>query len=230
QVFLRVTSTLNLAVFRDHFGLEDLVGEMKKRSPALSFGPLQPDGQIAVEGSFPELRMLREFLLLKAKSPSEQEKRDGKPHQALRRKQQERRSSVRDAHREKHVVVLDTDIYHYMRCFRSRIFQGTDVAISGVTDGDITTVCIEGAGSKAAHAVRVAKQAIEDRSVEFQKVLRKERLCFKGHSRAERQRYKQLCARLSPSYPEVLILPYDTHFDIIGTSRDVFAFAEEVRR
>ncbi|NXH96125.1 RBM43 protein, partial [Pachycephala philippinensis] len=232
QAFLSVTSILSVAVFRDHFVLEDLVEEMKKRSPALSFGPLRPSGQIAVQGPFPALQGLREFLLLKAKSLSEEDKREGKSHQRLRRKVQERRgatetrSSVRDAHREKHVVVLDTDIYHYMRQFLPKTFQANNVVISGVTDGDITTVCIEDAGRT--HGLRV-KKTIENFSVELQKILRKERLCFKEHSRGEKQRYKRLCDRLKPRYPEVLTIPYDTHIDVVGTSADVFEFTEQVR-
>ncbi|NXQ28354.1 RBM43 protein, partial [Alaudala cheleensis] len=235
QAFLGVTSTLNVAVFRDHFVLEDLVEEMKKQSPGLDFGPLQPDGQIAVQGSFPALRELREFLLLKAKSFSEKDRREGKSQQRLRRKLQEprgateTRNSTRDAHREKQEVVLDTDIYLYMRSFHPRTFQADDVVISAVTDGDITTVCIESAGRKAAHGLR-ARKRIEDSSVELQRVLRKERICFKGHSRAEKQRHQQLCERLKPRYPAVLVLPYDSHMDLVGTSADVFGFAEDVRR
>ncbi|NXD99583.1 RBM43 protein, partial [Chaetorhynchus papuensis] len=236
QAFLSVTSILNVAVFRDHFILEDLVGEMKKQSPALSFGPLQPDGKIAVQGPFPALGVLREFLLLKAKSLSEEDRREAKSHQRPRRKLQEHRgatetrSSVRDAPGEKQVLVLDTDIYHYMRHFFPSTFQANGVVISGVTDGDITTVCIEDAGRKAgpAHGLRV-KTTIENCSVELQRILRKERLCFQEHSRGEKLRYKRLCEGLKPHYPDVLTIPYDTHIDIVGTSADIFRFAKQVR-
>ncbi|NXO45457.1 RBM43 protein, partial [Locustella ochotensis] len=237
QVFLWVTSTLSMAVFRGRFPIEELVEEMKKQSPALNFGPLQPDGQMAVQGSFPALRELREFLLSKAKSLPEEDKREGKSQQRLRRKPQERRgaaemrNSVRDARREKEVVVLDTDIYLYMRSFHPQTLQADDVVISGVTDGDITTVCIESAGGRAgtAHGLR-AKRAIEMCSVQLQKILRKERICFKEHSRGEKQRYRQLCERLKARHPEVLVLPYDTHMDVVGTSAGVFEFAEDVKR
>ncbi|NWV57731.1 RBM43 protein, partial [Daphoenositta chrysoptera] len=236
QAFLSVTSILNVAVFRDHFVLEDLVEEMKKQSPALSFGPLRPDGQIAVQGPFPALRVLREFLLSKAKSLSEEDRREGKSHQRLRTKLQEHRgatetrNSVRDAHEEKQVVVLDTDIYHYMRHLLPKIFQANDVVISGVTDGDITTVCIENAERKAGAAQGLkTKKKIEFYSVELQKILRKERICFKEHSIGEKQRYKQLCEGLKPRYPGVVIFPYDTHIDVVGASADVFAFTEQVK-
>ncbi|NXH80587.1 RBM43 protein, partial [Edolisoma coerulescens] len=230
QAFLSVTSILDVAVFRDHFVLEDLVGEMRKQSPALSFGPLQPEGQIAVQGPFPALRVLREFLLSKAKSLSEEDKREGKSHQRLNRGAAETRNSVRDAHGEKQAVVLDTDVYHYMRHFLPKTFQASDVVISGVPDGDITTVCIENAGGKAgaAHALRVKKR-IELHSGELQKKLRKERLSLQEHSRGEKQRYKQLCERLQRHYPGVLIIPYNTHIDVVGPSAGIFEFAEQVR-
>ncbi|XP_053803678.1 RNA-binding protein 43 [Vidua chalybeata] len=237
SAFLWVTCTLSLAVFSDHLVLEDLVEEMRRQSPALSFGPLRRDGQIAARGSFPALRGLREFLLLKAKSLSEEPRREGKPHQRPRRKMQEHRgaaetrNSAREAQREKQVLVLDADIYRYMRCFLPGAFQGNGVVISAVTDGDIATVCIESAGSKAGALQGLrAKKTIEGYSVELQKVLRKERICLKEPSRAERQRHKQLCERLRPRFPKVLLIPWDTHMDLVGPPADVFGLAEEVKR
>ncbi|XP_063017415.1 RNA-binding protein 43 [Melospiza melodia melodia] len=233
QAFLRVTSTLSMAVFRDHLVLEDLVEEMKQQSPALSFGPLQRDGHIAVQGPFPALQVLRDFLLLKAKSLPEEDKRERKPHQRPRRKLQEHRgaaemrNSTRNAQREKQVLVLDTDIYHYMKHFHAKALQRNDAVISGVTDGDITTVTIESAAD--AQGLK-AKKMIENYSVELQKILRKERICFKEPTRAGRQRLRQLCERLKAHYPRVLIIPYDTHLDVVGTSADVLGFTEEVKR
>ncbi|XP_064574940.1 RNA-binding protein 43 [Zonotrichia leucophrys gambelii] len=233
QAFLRVTSTLSMAVFRDHLVLEDLVAEMKQQSPALSFGPLQRDGHIAVQGPFPALRGLRDFLLLKAKSLPEEEKRDRKPHQRARRKLQEHRGAAemrnptRNAQREKQVLVLDTDIYHYMKRFHAKALQRNDAVISGVTDGDITTVSIESAAD--AQGLK-AKKMIENYSAELQNILRKERICLKEPSRAGKQRLRQLCERLKAQYPTVLTIPYDTHLDVVGTSADVFGFAEEVKR
>ncbi|XP_059332096.1 RNA-binding protein 43 [Ammospiza nelsoni] len=222
-----------MAVFRDHLVLEDLVEEMKQQSPALSFGPLQRDGHIAVQGPFPALRVLRDFLLLKAKSLPEEDKGERKPHQRPRRKLQEHRgaaevrNSTRNAQREKQVLVLDTDVYLYMKHFHAKALQRNDAVISGVTDGDITTVCIESAAD--AQGLK-AKKMIENYSVELQKILRKERICFKEPTRAGKQRLRQLCERLKAHYPRVLIIPYDTHLDLVGTSADVFGFTEEVKR
>ncbi|NWS88732.1 RBM43 protein, partial [Toxostoma redivivum] len=249
QAFLWVTSTLSMAVFRHCFVLEDLVGEMKKQSPDLNFGPLQPDGRIAVQGSFPALRALREFLLVKAKSLPEGDKREGKSlpegdkregksQQRPRRRLQEHRGAVemrnspREAHRDEQVLVLDTDIYHYMRCFYPKTLQANGVVISAVPEGDITTLCIQSAAGRRAGAAQGlrAKKTIENCSVELQKILRKERICLRGQSRAEQQRCRQLCQRLQPRYPAVLLCPSDSHVDVVGTSADVFGFTEDVKR
>ncbi|NXU16793.1 RBM43 protein, partial [Pardalotus punctatus] len=237
QAFLSVTSILNVAVFKDPFVLEDLVEEMKKQSPALSFGPLQPDGHIAVQGSFPALQVLRDFLLLKVKSLLEKEEREGGgSQQRLRRRLQEpgvaeMRNSVRDAHGEKHAVVLDTNLYHYMRHLLPKAFQANGLVISEVIDGDITTVCVQNAGGKAdaEHALRV-KKIIEKYSIKLQKILRKETIHFKEQDGVEKQSYQRVCERLKPRYPGVLTIPYDTHIDVVGTSPDIFEFTEEVKR
>ena len=54
-------------VFKYKFVLEDLIQVLKKKSTALSFGSLQSNGHISVQGSFPAMKWLRDFLLLKAK-------------------------------------------------------------------------------------------------------------------------------------------------------------------
>ncbi|XP_075008774.1 RNA-binding protein 43 isoform X1 [Calonectris borealis] len=237
NVFSSVTSVLNMSIFKDQFVLEDLIQELKKKSTALSFGPLQSNGHISVQGSFPAIKLLRDFLLLKAKSLSEKDKReDSKSHQRPKRRLQQHRlgtetsNFVYDADGEKQAVVLDTDTYHYMKYFFPRIFLvNDDVVISGITDGDITTVYIENAGSRsdAGQVLRV-KEKIENQSIELHNTLRKERIYFVEHIRNEKQRYKWTCESLKPRYPYVLIIPYDTHIDVIGKSSEIFEFTKEV--
>ncbi|NWR67886.1 RBM43 protein, partial [Bucorvus abyssinicus] len=236
-VFSSVTSVLNMSVFKDQFDLEDLVQEIKKKSTALSFGPLQPNGLLAVQGSFPAIKLLKDFLLLKAKSVSEEDRREeSKAHQRPRRRPQQHRLTtqtshfVHDADGVKQMVVLDTDVYHYMKhfCLRS-LLENDDVVISDVTDGDTTTVYIEGAGSRsdAGQVLRV-KEKIEKQSVKLYRTLRKERIRFEERTRGEKERYKWVCHRLKPHYPRVLIIPYDTHIDVIGSSSEIFEFTKEV--
>ncbi|NXL44919.1 RBM43 protein, partial [Podilymbus podiceps] len=235
-VFSSVTSVLNMSIFKDRFVLEDLIQEFKKKNTVLSFGPLQSNGHISVQGSFPAIKLLRDFLLLKAKSLPEEDKREeSKSHQRPRRLQQHRLATetsnlLHDGDRGKQVVVLDTDIYHYMKYFFPQTFPvNDDVLISGITDGDITTVSIENAGSRsgAGQLLRV-KEKIENQSVKLHNTLRKERIYFEEHTRDEKWRYKRACESLKPHYPYVLVIPYDTHIDIIGNSSQIFEFTKEV--
>ncbi|NXX77609.1 RBM43 protein, partial [Urocolius indicus] len=232
-VFSCVTSVLNMSVFKDQFVLEDLMKEIKKKSTALSFGPLQPNGHVSVQGSFPAIKLLRDFLLLKAKSLSEEDKREErKSHQRTRRRLQQHRltTQTRDFVHGAEVVVLDKDIYHYMKHFDPEMsLVKDDVVISAVTDGDITTVYIEsaGSGSDAGQVLRV-KEKMENCSVKLHDMLRKERISFEEQSRAARQRYKSVCESLKPRYPFVLVVACDTHIDVIGDSSDVFEFTKEV--
>ncbi|KFZ55008.1 RNA-binding protein 43, partial [Antrostomus carolinensis] len=237
NVFISVTSVLNMSIFKDQFVLEDLVQELQKKSTALSFGPLQSNGHISVQGSFPAIKLLRDLLLLKAKSLSEKDKREeSQSHQRPRRSLQQHRLTAEtdnfthDADGEKQVVVLDTDIFHYMKYFFPRTFLVNDhVRISDVTGGDITTVYIEKAGRRSdAEQVLRVKKKIENQSIKLHNVLRKERICFEKHSRDEKRRYKQVCEGLKTRYPCVLVIPYDTHIDLIGNSSEIFAFTKEL--
>lgn len=226
-----------MSIFKNQFVLEDLIQELKKKSTALSFGPLQSNGHISVQGSFPAIKLLRDFLLLKAKSLSEKDKREeSKSHQRPRREPQQYRLTtetsnfVHDVDGEKQVVVLDTDIYHYMKYFFPRTFLvNDDVIISDITDGDITTVYIESTGSRSgAEQVFRVKEKIENRSLKLHNVLCKERIYFEEQTGDEKQRYKWACESLKPRYSHVLIIPYDTHIDVIGNSSEIFEFAKEV--
>ncbi|NXV80329.1 RBM43 protein, partial [Atlantisia rogersi] len=237
-VFSSVTSLLNMSVFKDQFVLEDLIQELKKTNAALSFGPLQSNGYISVQGSFPEIKFLRDFLLLKAKSlPEKDEREESKTSQKPKRRLQQHRPAtemnnfVHDATGEKQVVVVDTDIYRYMKHFYPRTFQvSSDVVISDVTDGDVTTISIEKAGSRsgAGQVLRV-KERIEKQSLNLLYTLRKERIQFKKHTRDQKQKYTQACESLRRRYPSVLIIPYDTHIDVIGDT-EVFAFTAELNK
>ncbi|NXW56434.1 RBM43 protein, partial [Eurystomus gularis] len=237
--FSSVTSVLNMSIFKDQFVLEDLIQEFKMKSTALSFGPLQSNGHIFVQGSFPAIELLRDFLLLKAKSLSEEDKREeNKSHQRPRRRLQQCRLTsgmnnfVYDADGEKQMLVLDTDVYHYMKCFfPNALLVNDDVVISDVTDGDTTTLYIGSAGRRAdAGWVLRVKEKIETQSIKLHNALRKERIFFEGHTRKEKERYKWVCGHLKPRYPSVLIVPHDTHIDVIGSSSEVFQFTKEMRR
>ncbi|NXA53369.1 RBM43 protein, partial [Nothocercus julius] len=238
-VFSSVLSLLDMSVFKDQFDLEDLIQELKKNISALSFGPLQSNGHIFVQGPFPAIKLLKDSLLLKAKSLSEKDKREeNKLHQKSKRRLQQQRlsmdtsNSIPDADGGKQVVVLDTDIYHYMQhFFFKKLLANYDIVISNVIDGEITRVYLRNARSRsgAGQVLRV-KEEIENQSVKLHNSLRKERIYFEGRMGDEKQKYKQACETVKSHYPAVLIIPYDTHIDIIGNSSLIFEFTREVRR
>uniref|UniRef100_A0A8C9FRL2 NID domain-containing protein n=1 Tax=Pavo cristatus TaxID=9049 RepID=A0A8C9FRL2_PAVCR len=235
-VFSSVTSVLDMSLFKDKFVLEDLIQELKTKSTALSFGSLQPNGHISVQGSFPAIKWLRDFLLLKAKSLSEDKNEESKSHQKPKRRLQKRRLTremnnfVRDAEGEKQVVVLDTDIYHYMKCFSKELFANTDVVISHVIDGDITTLHLQKGRSRsdAGQVLRV-KEKIENQSIKLHNSLRKERISLERCTR-DKKKYRAVCENVKSRHPDVLDIHYDTHIDVIGSSSAVFEFTQEVNK
>uniref|UniRef100_A0A8C9LC65 RRM domain-containing protein n=1 Tax=Pavo cristatus TaxID=9049 RepID=A0A8C9LC65_PAVCR len=236
NVFSSVTSVLDMSLFKDKFVLEDLIQELKTKSTALSFGSLQPNGHISVQGSFPAIKWLRDFLLLKAKSLSEDKNEESKSHQKPKRRLQKRRLTremnnfVRDAEGEKQVVVLDTDIYHYMKCFSKELFANTDVVISHVIDGDITTLHLQKGRSRsdAGQVLRV-KEKIENQSIKLHNSLRKERISLERCTR-DKKKYRAVCENVKSRHPDVLDIHYDTHIDVIGSSSAVFEFTQEVNK
>ncbi|NXG51099.1 RBM43 protein, partial [Psilopogon haemacephalus] len=237
QVFSSVTSVLNMSVFKEQFVVEDLLQEIKRRSRALSFGPLQANGHVSVRGSFPEIKLLGDFLLLKAKCLSEEDRRgESQSHQRPRRRLQQEQlngelsRSVRGADGESQMVVLDTDVYCYMKAFSPWRLQGSaDVVISATTDGDTTTLYLESAEPKSAVGqISRIREQIEEHSIELYGALRKERLSFKGHTRAEKERYQRLCAHLEPHFPHLMMIHYDTHIDVVGSPPDIVQFTKVV--
>ncbi|XP_054237245.1 RNA-binding protein 43, partial [Indicator indicator] len=237
NVFSSITSVLNMSVFKEQFVLEDLLQEVKRKSTALSFGPLQANGHISVQGSFPEIKLLRDFLLLKAKCLSEKDRRgESKSHQSARRMlhhQQANRelsSSVHDADEETQMVVLDRDVYLFMKSFFPRTLQGSaDVVISDITDGDTTTLYIKSAGhgSDVGEVSRI-KEQIKELSVKLYRALRKERISLKQYTRDEKERYQRLCGCLKLHFPQVLVIQYDTHMDLIGKPSEILQFTKEL--
>ncbi|NXJ11573.1 RBM43 protein, partial [Odontophorus gujanensis] len=236
-VFSSVSSVLDMSVFKDKFVLEDLIEELKKENTALTFGPLQSNGHISVQGSFPAIKLLRDFLLLKAKSLSEDKNEESKSNQSPKKRQQKHRLTretnkfVHGAEGEKQVVILDTDIYHYMKHFFSKeLLTNTDVVISDVTDGDITTLHLQKARSRpdAGQVLRV-KEKIENQSMKLLNSLRKERIYLEGCTR-DKKKYRLVCESVKSCYHKVLVVPYDTHIDVIGSSSEVFQFTQEVNK
>ncbi|XP_067405993.1 RNA-binding protein 43 [Emydura macquarii macquarii] len=240
HVFTCVSSVLDLSLFGDKYILEDLVQELQKNIKALSFSPLQSNGQISVQGSFPAIKSLKDNLLLKANSLSGKDKRaESKPDQRPNSRTQKRVPSmgpnntvVHNVNREEQVIVLDTDIYYYMKQFLYKEGLAKYSVVSReVTDGDVTTIYLKNTkASSDPRELERAKERIEDLSAKLHCRLRKERFSFDGNTKSEQHKYKQACEIVKSRFPKVLVIPYDTHIDVIGSSSDTYEFTQEVNR
>nr|XP_016851786.1 PREDICTED: RNA-binding protein 43 isoform X1 [Anolis carolinensis] len=251
SVFTCVSCTLGLATFRAKCSLEDLIEDLKKNIPKLSFGPLHPNGQIKVQGPFCAISELQKMLLLRIKdSCSEQ-------HQNVKKKEpdhmastsqtksrlstsptkslESRNASGQDASEDELSVSLDTDIYHYMKKFKNKLYQKSleqcGVVGNASAGDEITTIYLRKKTPKSSNSqLEHAKDILESLSAELHSSLRKERLPLKGSTKTEKQKRVQAFNRVCKRYPNVLVTEYSDHIDIVGSSSDVFEFTQEMKK
>ncbi|XP_027446699.1 RNA-binding protein 43 [Zalophus californianus] len=244
KVFSSVKAILDLSVFWSQVPLESLVMDLKRKIPTLCFSPLEPNGRISIQGSFLAMQKLKESLLLKASSLLEknrnfisEEKRWNK--QNSRRQLQRSNSleslgsSVPEATRRGETLVLDTDIFLYLK--KSRFYESTlkncHVFCEERVDGAITTICIKNAQEcSQPNNAKVVKALFEEYSLALHFELRKETLTLKRKESQNKRNIKLACEQLSSRFPQVLISFYDTHIDIIGSSSDTNLFKKEVMK
>ncbi|XP_006921124.2 RNA-binding protein 43 isoform X1 [Pteropus alecto] len=243
KVFSSVRAILDLSIFGSQVILESLVMDLKKKIPTLCFSPLEYNGRISVQGSFLAIKRLKEFLLLKTSSLLEKNKSfisDGEkrsrqsPRRSLRRSSnsvEPLRPSVPETARNGETLVLDTDIFLYLKK-KSRVYESTlkkfHVLCQERVDGEITTICIKNAqdGSRPNNE-KLVKEYIEKYSHALHSELRKETFVLEGKKNRAKN-IKLACEQLSSRYLQVLINFYKTHIDIIGSSSDTYLFKKEV--
>ncbi|XP_033020432.1 RNA-binding protein 43 [Lacerta agilis] len=244
SIFTCVTCILNLSPFGEKYNLESLVQDFKKKFPNLSFGLLQSDGLISVQGPFLAISALQKDILLNIKhSLSEQ-------HAARNLKASDHRPGTRQANsglsselknnfvqnaskEEGLTVALDTDTYHYMRTFREEFYQRSLSGVSSYAaiDGQVTTIYLKSDSTKpGSRPLRHAKVRVEGLLAELYGFLRKERLSHEKSNNSEKRRRERACEMLRSQYPNVLVLAYPTHIDIIGSSSDIYEFAKQVNK
>ncbi|XP_059248730.1 RNA-binding protein 43 [Mustela nigripes] len=242
KVFSSVEAILDLSVFRSQVPLESLVMDLKRKIPTLRFSPLEPNGRISVQGSFLAIQKLKESLLLKAsflleknrnfisegKSPNRQNPRR---HLQRRSSSESLRSSVPEATWRGETLVLDTDIFLYLK--KSRFYKNTlktcQVFCEERVDGEITTICIKNAQEcSQPNNEKLVKALFEEYSLALHFELRKETLTLKGRGSKDKRNIKLACEQLSSRFPQVQINFYETHIDIIGSSSDTNLFKKEV--
>ncbi|XP_053262450.1 RNA-binding protein 43 [Podarcis raffonei] len=246
SIFTCVTCILNLSPFGEKYNLESVVQDFKKKFPNLSFGPLQSNGLISVQGPFLAISALQKNILLNIKhSLSEQ-------HVARNLKASDHRPGTRQANsglsselknnfvqneikEEGLTVALDTDTYLYMITFRDefyqRILKECGVTSYAAEDGEVTTIYLKSDKTKpGSRPLRCAKDRVEGLLAELYGFLRKERLSHEMSNDSEKRRRERACEMLRSQYPNVLVLLYPTYIDIIGSSLDIYEFARQVNK
>ncbi|KAM4859342.1 RNA-binding protein 43 isoform 2-T3 [Thomomys bottae] len=244
KVFSSIKALLDLSVFRSRFVLERLVMDLAKENPTLCFRPLQPSGRIHVEGSLLALMRLNESLLAKTPSLLERSRnfsREGRKwtRQSPQQHPEKNTSSVATLNTvvpmsagSRETLVLDTDVYLYLK-HKCEVYENTlrrfCIHIQERVKGELTIICLRDTqtGSQPGSTQRV-RQLIEELSQDLHLQLRKETLLLEGKTERERSNLTQACERLRSKYMKVLVIPFSTHIDIIGSSSDTYLFKKEV--
>ncbi|KAF6362077.1 RNA binding motif protein 43 [Rhinolophus ferrumequinum] len=246
QVFSSVKAILDLSVFQSQVVLENLVMDLQRKIPTLCFSPLEHNGRISVQGSFLAIKSLKESLLLTARllleknrsfiSEGEKWNRQS-PGRSLQRSStslESLRSSLPDTTRSGEMLVLDTDVFLYLKK-KSEFYKDTlktfHVLCQERVDGEITTLCLKNAQDGSwPNNEKLVKEFIEKYSHSLHFELRKETFVLEGKDNREKINIKLACEQLSSRYLKVLTNFYKTHIDIIGSSSDTYSFKKEVMK
>uniref|UniRef100_A0A8D0KPC1 RNA binding motif protein 43 n=1 Tax=Salvator merianae TaxID=96440 RepID=A0A8D0KPC1_SALMN len=245
SIFTCVTCVLNLSCFGKKCSVEDLVEDLKKNITNLIFGTLQSNGQIMVQGPFSAISVLQKILFLqmkhfisKGKTKIKERLRDFRPNPSLGNGSLSLQSGERCAQntsKEGIILALDTDIYHYMKKFKAKLYYDS-LKRCGVTsyesvNGEVTTIFLDNDKTTSdSSRLEYAKTLIEGVAAQLHGTLRKERLSQENSSRAERRELECMCEALRLKYPDILVIPYSTHIDIIGSSLDTYEFVQQVNK
>ncbi|XP_060007484.1 RNA-binding protein 43 [Lagenorhynchus albirostris] len=237
KVFSSVNAVLDLSVFRSQIGLRSLVMDLKREIPALCFSPLEANGRISVQGSFLAIKKLKESLLLKASSLLEKNRNRQSPRGSTWKSSHSLkppRSSTPETMRRGERLVLDTDIFLYLKKtsgFYESTLKKFHALCQETVDGEITTLCIRNAqGGSQPNNEKQVKELIEKYSHALHFELRKETFILEGKENREKRNIKLACKQLSSRYLQVLVNFYHTHIDIIGSSSDTYLFKKEVMK
>ncbi|XP_007183111.2 RNA-binding protein 43 isoform X1 [Balaenoptera acutorostrata] len=237
KVFSSVNAVLDLSVFRSQIGLRSLVMDLKREIPALCFSPLEANGRISIQGSFLAIKKLKESLLLKASSLLEKNRNRQSPRESTWKSSHSLkppRSSTPETMRRGERLVLDTDIFLYLKKtsgFYESTLKKFHALCEETVDGEITTLCIRNAeGGSQPNNEKQVKELIEKYSHALHFELRKETFILEGKENREKRNIKLACEQLSSRYLQVLVNFYYTHIDIIGSSSDTYLFKKEVMK
>ncbi|KAJ1205980.1 hypothetical protein NDU88_001398 [Pleurodeles waltl] len=196
HVFTFASAILDLSLFCEQCLLKDLVEELKDNVPDLIFSSLTLDGKVTVEGSFPSIRRLREFLvhknsvaekgrahLLSRVWESSEEIPTASTTQELRLHLDSSVPFRKDNNIESPTLFLDTDTCLFMMDICRKDFEKClnryNVAYDMTKDTDITMLRLRpvraGIDPKQAECAKMDIQILYE---SLQPVLRKERICL----------------------------------------------------
>ena len=211
--------------------------DLKREIPALCFSPLEANGRISIQGSFLAIKKLKESLLLKASSLLEKNRNRQSPRESTWKSSHSLkppRSSTPETMRRGERLVLDTDIFLYLKKtsgFYESTLKKFHALCEETVDGEITTLCIRNAeGGSQPNNEKQVKELIEKYSHALHFELRKETFILEGKENREKRNIKLACEQLSSRYLQVLVNFYYTHIDIIGSSSDTYLFKKEVMK
>ncbi|XP_010602955.1 RNA-binding protein 43 isoform X2 [Fukomys damarensis] len=245
KVFNSVKATLDLSVFRSRIVLESLIMDLKKKIPNLSFSPLEPNGTVTVKGSFLATKRLSESLLSKASSLFEKNKHFISEAREWSRQSSQRslqrsdnlmqtpRTSVPETSKRGEVLVLDTDVFLYLK-HKYGVYETTlnqyHILSRERVDGEVTTICLNAPVGFQPSNVQHVRELIEQWSQALSFELRKESFIFGEKKNSTKRNIEWACDQLRTRYSKVLINYYRTHVDIIGSSSDTYHFKNEVMK
>uniref|UniRef100_A0A8C4YUC3 RNA binding motif protein 43 n=1 Tax=Gopherus evgoodei TaxID=1825980 RepID=A0A8C4YUC3_9SAUR len=93
----------------------------------------------------------------------------------------------------------------------------------GVTDGEITTIYLENASASSdSRELERAKEEIEICLQNFIADYVKKDSLLMANTRSERLKYKRAFESIKSRFPKVLVIHYDTHIDVIGSSSETY--------
>ncbi|XP_078532158.1 RNA-binding protein 43-like isoform X2 [Lissotriton helveticus] len=242
HVFTFASAILDLSLFCEQWLLEDLVEELKKNVPDLFFSSLTSDGKVTVEGSFPAIRQLREFLVhinsVAEKGRAHLPSRVGESSEAIPTASTTQELKLRldsslsfreENNIESSSLFLDTDVCLFMTDICRKDFDkclNTYSVVCDMTkDADITMLRLKpvGAGTDP-RQVEYAKMDIQILYQSLQPLLRKERIYL--DDKQNESHIIDECNTLKHQFSEVLVIPCGIYIDVIGRASDISFFMQ----
>ncbi|XP_074072110.1 RNA-binding protein 43 isoform X2 [Macrotis lagotis] len=239
NVIRYISVHLDLSIFGKEAVLENLVTELKEKIPSLKFDLGKTNREVIVQGSFLAIKKLKDILLLRAsslhgnntKGVSLEKRKKEKTYPECSTSVSSVQSAMPNTTRNEQIVVLDTDVFKYMKY--NQIYENIleDIVSKEIVNDEVTTIYLQDS-QKNSHSdhLKQVKKLIEEFSCCLSFELRKETLSFDGKDMEEGKQILLACQILKPRYPQLLVEYYSKHINIIGNSNDTYQFKKLVMK